>query len=182
MPKRFIYKTNIHSDVAESSVMQTITIAVSAILIMAGMVTVPNLVNNGRDDQLKTDLISITLAEDFRSSNTGDYAPDLNVLKSQGGTRIYLTATTWTLLRLSNTTGYGVLGVSKSGSVFVINGSLKKPVKVGSVKFNGEGVSKTIKAGSFVARAGDSKAAAAAAALTNSGFTAADVYATVKNT
>ena len=181
MNKNALYGKFIGDDSAESSVMQTITIAVSSILIMAGMIVVPNLVNNGRDDQLKTDLISITLAEDFRSSNTGDYSPDLSVLKANGGSHINLTSTTWTKLKLNNTNGYGVLGISKSGSVFVINGSLKKPVKVGAVKFNGEGPSKTVKAGSFVARVGDSKAASAAATFTNSGFSAADVYTAIKN-
>ena len=52
-----------NSDAAENSIMQTITIAVSAILIAAGLVTAPGLINNARDNNATGDLANIAYAE-----------------------------------------------------------------------------------------------------------------------
>ena len=41
------------NDIAENSIMQTISIAVSAILIAAGLITAPSLINNARDVNAK---------------------------------------------------------------------------------------------------------------------------------
>ena len=167
-------------DSAENSIMQTITVAVSAILVSAGMITIPNIVNNGRDDRVRADLVSIGLAEDFQASNTGTYIGDTSVLRSTGGTQINLAGSTWTKITLDSPTGYGVLGVSQSGNVFVINASLDKAIIVGSVKFNGEGAGKTIKPASFVAHTG-SNATYVADQMIQSGFEAADVYTAQRN-
>jgi len=60
-------------DEAENSIMQTITIAVSAILIAAGLVTAPGLINNARDNNARTDLANIAYAQEFYLSTTGHY-------------------------------------------------------------------------------------------------------------
>jgi len=60
-------------DRAENSIMQTITIAVSAILIAAGLVTAPGLINNARDNNAKTDLANIAYAQEFVLSVQGTY-------------------------------------------------------------------------------------------------------------
>jgi len=63
----------ISSDTAENSIMQTITIAVSAILIASGLVTAPGLINNARDNNARTDLANIAYAQEFYLSTTGHY-------------------------------------------------------------------------------------------------------------
>jgi hypothetical protein len=62
------------SDQAENSIMQTITIAVSAILIAAGLVTAPGLINNARDNNATTDLANIAYAEEMFMGTTGQYS------------------------------------------------------------------------------------------------------------
>jgi len=168
------------SDRAENSVMQTITIAVSTIIIAAGMVTVPNIVNNGRDDRVKADLVSIGLAEDFQASNTGTYIGDTSILQSNGGTQINLSSATWTKITLTSSTGYGILGISESGKVFIINASIEKPVFIGEVKFDGEGANKSVRANSFELRP-DANSVGTTAKMTESGFTTADIYTATKN-
>lgn len=73
------------SDQAENSIMQTITIAVSAILIAAGLVTAPGLINNARDNNARTDLANIAFSQEFYLGSSGEYfeldadgQPDLN--------------------------------------------------------------------------------------------------------
>jgi len=61
------------NEYAENSIMQTITIAVSAILIAAGLVTAPGLINNARDNNARTDLANIAYAQEFYLSTTGHY-------------------------------------------------------------------------------------------------------------
>jgi len=61
------------NDRAENSIMQTITIAVSAILIAAGLVTAPGLINNARDNNARTDLANIAYAQEFVLSVGGKY-------------------------------------------------------------------------------------------------------------
>jgi hypothetical protein len=61
------------SDQAENSIMQTITIAVSAILIAAGLVTAPGLINNARDNNARIDLANIAYIQSFAISKTGRY-------------------------------------------------------------------------------------------------------------
>lgn len=58
------------NDSAENSIMQTITIAVSAILIAAGLVTAPGLINNARDNNATGDLANIAYAEAAVESNS----------------------------------------------------------------------------------------------------------------
>lgn len=68
----------LHSDRAENSIMQTISIAISAILIAAGLVTAPGLINNARDNNAKTDLANIAYGQEFKLSTDGKYAPYIN--------------------------------------------------------------------------------------------------------
>jgi hypothetical protein len=68
----------LHSDRAENSIMQTISIAVSAILIAAGLVTAPGLINNARDNNAKTDLANIAYAEEFVLSVGNHYIKYVN--------------------------------------------------------------------------------------------------------
>jgi len=63
----------LRSDRAENSIMQTITIAVSAILIAAGLVTAPGLINNARDNNARTDLANIAYGQEFALSDVGHY-------------------------------------------------------------------------------------------------------------
>jgi hypothetical protein len=65
------------SDSAENSIMQTITIAVSAILIASGLVTAPGLINNARDNNAKTNLSNIAYAQEYEMADKGAYAPSL---------------------------------------------------------------------------------------------------------
>lgn len=66
---------DLRADAAENSIMQTITIAVSAILIAAGLVTAPGLINNARDNNARTDLANAAYAQEMRLSGyDGDFA------------------------------------------------------------------------------------------------------------
>jgi len=60
-------------DRAENSIMQTISIAVSAILIAAGLVTAPGLINNARDNNAVLDLSNIAFTQEFALANKGKY-------------------------------------------------------------------------------------------------------------
>ena len=64
----------LRADVAENSIMQTITIAVSAILIAAGLVTAPGLINNARDNNAREDLSNLAFAQEQRLGNLGAYS------------------------------------------------------------------------------------------------------------
>lgn len=64
-------------DHAENSIMQTITIAVSAILIAAGLVTAPGLINNARDNNARTDLANVAYAQEVYFGEVGVYNPIL---------------------------------------------------------------------------------------------------------
>lgn len=63
----------LRSDRGENSIMQTITIAVSAILIAAGLVTAPGLINNARDNNATTDLANIAYSEEWALANYSRY-------------------------------------------------------------------------------------------------------------
>jgi hypothetical protein len=64
---------DLRDDSAENSIMQTITIAVSAILIAAGLVTAPGLINNARDNNATGDLANVAYSEEFSLANDGVY-------------------------------------------------------------------------------------------------------------
>jgi len=76
------------SDSAENSIMQTITIAVSAILIASGLVTAPGLINNARDNNAKTNLSNIAYAQEYEMADKGAYAPSLALLNSGEGVKV----------------------------------------------------------------------------------------------
>jgi hypothetical protein len=75
-------------DRAENSIMQTITIAVSAILIASGLVTAPGLINNARDNNAKTNLANIAYAQEYEVSDNGRYAPTVANLNNGEGVRV----------------------------------------------------------------------------------------------
>jgi hypothetical protein len=68
---------HLRTDRAENSIMQTITIAVSAILIAAGLVTAPGLINNARDNNARTDLANLAYAQEMYAAG---YDGEINFL------------------------------------------------------------------------------------------------------
>lgn len=69
--------TTLRTDRAENSIMQTITIAVSAILIAAGLVTAPGLINNARDNNARIDLANLAYAQELYAAG---YDGEINFL------------------------------------------------------------------------------------------------------
>lgn len=67
------FRRAVCSDSAENSIMQTITIAVSAILIASGLVTAPGLINNARDNNSRSDLANSAYAEETMLAVEGTY-------------------------------------------------------------------------------------------------------------
>jgi hypothetical protein len=67
------FRRAVCSDAAENSIMQTITIAVSAILIASGLVTAPGLINNARDNNSRGDLANSAYAEESMLAAEGHY-------------------------------------------------------------------------------------------------------------
>jgi len=108
-------KTLNHDDAAENSIMQTITIAVSAILIAAGLVTAPGLINNARDNNATTDLANIAYAEEFQQGTTGKYVADYSKLSADG---IKLTPSSTKLVIYAGDNCYAAFAESKSGKIF----------------------------------------------------------------
>jgi hypothetical protein len=80
--------TFMKDDRAENSIMQTITIAVSAILIASGLVTAPGLINNARDNNAKTNLANLAYAQEYEVSDKGVYASSIATLNSGEGVRL----------------------------------------------------------------------------------------------
>ena len=66
-------KEALRDDRAENSIMQTITIAVSAILIAAGLMTAPGLIINARDNNARTDLANLAYAQEWALANNTKY-------------------------------------------------------------------------------------------------------------
>ena len=81
-------KNFLNEDSAENSIMQTISIAVSAILIAAGLITAPSLINNARDVNAKGDLANLAYAEEFHLADQGVYSGDLTALKNIKGSEL----------------------------------------------------------------------------------------------
>jgi hypothetical protein len=75
--------SSLHDDAAENSIMQTITIAVSAILIAAGLVTAPGLINNARDNNATTELANIAYSQEYQLGVQGKYLNYESLLNSQ---------------------------------------------------------------------------------------------------
>ena len=67
-----------YRDAAENSIMQTISIAVSAILIAAGLVTAPSLINNARDSNAQGDLANVAYAQEAVNADAGHYFQNIN--------------------------------------------------------------------------------------------------------
>jgi hypothetical protein len=118
-------------DDAENSIMQTITIAVSAILIAAGLVTAPGLINNARDNNATNDLSNIAYSEEGYLGDTGTYTADISSTTSQdslnghtteNGTRIKYTMSdkvvNSAVVCTGKVQGYLLKSVSSSTHVF----------------------------------------------------------------
>ena len=113
------------SDAAENSIMQTITIAVSAILIAAGLVTAPGLINNARDNNTTGDLANIAYAQEFALGEQGHYYAEVdpNVEGSLGdveGIKYTISGTSKNLgaLICADEDAYLLYGTSSSGRTF----------------------------------------------------------------
>jgi hypothetical protein len=103
-------------DKAENSIMQTITIAVSAILIAAGLVTAPGLINNARDNNAREDLANIATAQGYQLSENGKYATDVVELDAS---KIKLTLSADSKPRIfASAKSYSSFAKSSSGAVF----------------------------------------------------------------
>jgi hypothetical protein len=132
-----IKSLDLRSDAAENSIMQTITIAVSAILIAAGLVTAPGLINNARDNNATTDLANIAYAEEFNLANTGNYgslaqiktSTDQSIAEGGSGPKLTLSGGVSTAVASNNTT-YKLYALSKSGKLFVRDSSSAATVRV----------------------------------------------------
>jgi hypothetical protein len=108
-------RQNWEDDAAENSIMQTITIAVSAILIAAGLVTAPGLINNARDNNARTELANIAYAEEFQQGENGKYIADYAKLSTNG---IKLTPSDNKSVIYVGDNCYASFSASKSGKVF----------------------------------------------------------------
>jgi len=120
MIKSLDLRARLAGDSAENSIMQTITIAVSAILIAAGLVTAPGLINNARDNNAKTDLANIAYAQEFHLGNVGVYADNVAALEAAAfdGAPV-ITRSGDVLVALEGTDStYTIYAVSASGKVF----------------------------------------------------------------
>jgi type II secretory pathway pseudopilin PulG len=113
-------------DHAENSIMQTITIAVSAILIAAGLVTAPGLINNARDNNARTDLANVAYAQEVYFGEVGTYNPVLATNIPGDGSLDEMTGVKYTPSGNIITTGvfckpasaYVIKAVSTSGKSF----------------------------------------------------------------
>jgi len=130
-------------DAAENSIMQTITIAVSAILIAAGLVTAPGLINNARDNNATTDLANIAYAQELYLADTGHYAPTIeelvNYTPSGSGTHVAGTDNGISIgLTLSGGVEHGIT-VSPAGDYYLIAAKSES----GHVFYRSSGLAKT---------------------------------------
>jgi len=96
--------------------MQTISIAVSAILIAAGLITAPSLINNARDVNVKGDLANLAMAEEYRSSDAGAYTDAVTALLVQKGVKA--TLSTDRIGIEASDDAFALFGTSDSGRTF----------------------------------------------------------------
>lgn len=66
-------RERLRADRAENSIMQTITIAVSSILIASGLITAPGMIRNAQDNNARTDLSNLAFAQESARSVVGRY-------------------------------------------------------------------------------------------------------------
>ena len=124
----FDLRSRLSADAGENSIMQTITIAVSAILIAAGLVTAPGLINNARDNNARTDLANIAFSQEFNLANTGEYAASIAALDAAAQAAIdsgtsgpRLTRSGGVFVKVVPGAGndsYTLYAISQSGAVF----------------------------------------------------------------
>jgi len=84
------FRDRLQADAGENSIMQTISIAVSAILIAAGLITAPSLINNARDVNARSDLANLAMAQEYALANDGQYYA--KVLKGDGDDSLWYKA------------------------------------------------------------------------------------------
>jgi hypothetical protein len=109
---------SLDSDRAENSIMQTITIAVSAILIASGLVTAPGLINNARDGNTRNDLANVAYTQSYIQSDTGKYAASLAELKTFKSIKLTLSDDQQHMFRTSNKS-FAMFIRSKTGDVWM---------------------------------------------------------------
>ena len=141
-----IKSLDLRSDAAENSIMQTITIAVSAILIAAGLVTAPGLINNARDNNATTDLANIAYAEEFNLANTGTYGTLAEIKAStdaainEGGSAAKLSRSGGVSVKVAitgtttSTVKYTLTAISQSGKVFTRTSDNAATTNIGQFK------------------------------------------------
>jgi len=121
------------SDRAENSIMQTISIAVSAILIAAGLVTAPGLINNARDNNARTDLANIAYAQEYILGVQGKYFDGdyITIEQEMTGDGVSKAEATNNLQYLASNEGLNGLGTSVSiadnssgGVAFTVSGDV----------------------------------------------------------
>jgi len=120
------------NDKAENSIMQTISIAVSAILIAAGLVTAPGLINNARDNNARTDLANIAYAQEYILGVQGKYFDGeyVTIEQEMDGEGITKAEATNNLQYLASTEGLNGLGTSvaladsNGGVAFSVSGDV----------------------------------------------------------
>jgi hypothetical protein len=103
-------------DHGENSIMQTITIAVSAILIAAGLVTAPGLINNARDNNATTDLANISYGEATYLAENGKYTASIDEL-NRGSVKITKSGDSQTNI-FTGDNCFGAFSKSTSGKYF----------------------------------------------------------------
>lgn len=104
------------ADRAENSIMQTITIAVIAITIGAGMVSMPKLVENLRKQSLSVDISNVAHAQDFNFAQDGAYIPNSQLLTlTDGTTPVKVTVSDGVQIGMTTARGgYLIVGQTKS--------------------------------------------------------------------
>lgn len=118
----FRLRSLILPDRAENSIMQTISIAVSAILIGAGMSIAPGIINDARDTSAKQDIAILSLAQASQFVSTDSYTNSLSVLRS--ATNPQLSAPSVDVRLISGNNCFASFVKSGSGNIFYgISGS-----------------------------------------------------------
>lgn len=105
-------------DTAENSIMQTISIAVSAILIAAGLITAPSLINNARDVNGKGDLAAIAMAQEYSLADVGEYQHHLYDMVKNANAKMTTSGRDIIIFHGNNPVCHSAFAKSASGETF----------------------------------------------------------------
>lgn len=92
--------------------MQTITIAVIAITVSAGMISMPNILNGIRQSSLRADLNHISDAQNYIFGQDGNYVPAANLKNLTNGSEAIK-------ISVSEGTSIGMITLSTGGYVLI---------------------------------------------------------------